>query len=150
MAAGVLGLCSVFSAHLLAQQPPNKARLDQIHSTPQLFVTITGATPQQRAMPLVLSNQALKQGATVRILLCDDGGELALVNDQARPLAPRGVTPQDLLNNLIQQGAVVEVCAIFLPNSAHTKADLLPGVGVAQPQDVATFMLAPNTRLFTH
>lgn len=151
LAIGVLGLGVVLSAHAQtdANATAGSAATDE-DAVPQLFVTVTGANPQQRAMPLVLSNQALQQGATVRVLLCDAGGELALAEYEASPLAPRGMTPQDLLKSLIQQGAQVEVCAIFLPNTGHTQADLMPGIGVAKPQDVAAFMLEPNTRLFTH
>ena len=151
LAGGVLGLGLVLSVHAQANatDTANSTGSDE-RAVPQLFVTVTGASPQQRAMPLVLSNQALQQGATVRVLLCDAGGELALTEHEASPLAPRGMTPQDLLKSLIQQGAQVEVCAIFLPNTDHTQADLMPGIGVAKPQDVAAFMLEPNTRLFTH
>lgn len=152
LAGGVLGLGIVLlSVHAQANviETSDSTGSDE-HTVPQLFVTVTGANPQQRAMPLVLSNQALQQGATVRVLLCDAGGELALAEYEASPLAPRGMTPQDLLKSLIQQGARVEVCAIFLPNTGHTQADLMPGIGVAKPQDVAAFMLEPNTRLFAH
>ncbi len=117
---------------------------------PRLFVTVTGESPQAQAMPLVLANQALNQGAKVRVLLCDAGGQLALESHQAPTLAPRNITPKDLLGRLVQQGAIVEVCAIFIPNTEYTPADLSAGIGIAKPGDVAAWMLAPNTRLFTH
>jgi predicted peroxiredoxin len=143
----LIGLGLVASAPALSQ---TDAPSGLEPSAPQLFVTVTGDTAQQRAMPLVLANQATRQGATVRVLLCDAGGELALNSYQASELAPRGMTPKDLLKSLIERGAVVEVCAIFLPNTPHTQADLMPGIGIAKPQDIAAFMLEPNTRLFTH
>lgn len=116
----------------------------------RLFMTVTGQTPQARAMPLVLANQALDQGAVVRVLLCDQGAEIALKNYEATPLGPRDVTAKQLLASLMRKGALVEVCAIFLPNTPHTQDDLTEGIGVAKPADVAGWMLQPNTRLFTH
>ncbi len=115
----------------------------------RLFVTVTGAGLQERAMPLVLANQALDQGAEVRVLLCGAGGELALEAYEAPTLAPRGVTAKQLLGRLMQQGATVEVCAIFLPNTEHEAADLTDGIGTADPADVAAWMMAPGTRLLT-
>ena len=118
----------------------------------RLFVTVTGAGLQERAMPLVLANQALDQGAEVRVLLCGAGGELALEAYEAYEaptLAPRGVTAKQLLGRLMQQGATVEVCAIFLPNTEHEAADLTDGIGTADPADVAAWMMAPGTRLLT-
>jgi len=119
-------------------------------TTPRVFVTVTGTDPQAQAMPLVLANQAVGLGATVRVLLCGPGAEIALKDHKATPLSPRNITPQDLLVRLLEQDVIVEVCAIFLPNSPHTQTDLISGVGIAKPKEVASWMLAPNTRLFTH
>ncbi len=116
----------------------------------RLFVTITGSGAQERAMPLVLANQALDQGATVRVLLCGAGAELALTDHPEEKLAPRNVSAQDLMRRLIDHGVPIEVCAIFLPNSEYSQDDLLPKIGVAQPGEIASWMLAPNTRLFSH
>ncbi|TVQ35203.1 MAG: hypothetical protein EA370_09515 [Wenzhouxiangella sp.] len=125
---------------------PGQAVADE----PRLFVTVTGASVQDRAMPLVLANQALDQGAEVRVLLCGAGGHLALSGYEAETFAPRDITPVDLLNRLMANGAKVEVCAIFLPNSDHDASDLREGIGVANPADVAAWMMAPDTRLFSH
>ena len=114
----------------------------------RLFVSVTGSAAQDRAMPLVLANQALDQGAEVRVLLCGAGGEIAVAKHELETLAPRGLTPRDLLNRLIQHEVTVEVCAIFLPNTDYTEDDLIEGVGIANPGDVAAWMMAPGTRLF--
>lgn len=119
-------------------------------AAPRLFVTVTGESAQAQAMPLVLANQALDQGAEVRVLLCDAGGQLGLKGHQAPSLAPRNITAKDLLARLIQRGVTVEVCALFIPNTEYTPEDLSEGIGMAKPGDVAAWMMSPNTRLFTH
>ena len=101
-------------------------------------------------MPLVLANQALDQGAEVRVLLCGEGGHLAIADYEVETFAPRDITARDLLGRLMIQGAQVEVCAIFLPNTDYQQADLIEGIGIANPGDVAAWMLAPNTRLFSN
>ena len=115
----------------------------------RLFVTLTGSSTQDRAMPLVLANQAVDQGLEVRVLLCGDGGHLALADYEAETFDPPGVTPKDLLARLMNHGVVVEVCAIFLPNTEFGEDDLTDGIGIAQPGDVAAYMMGPRTRIFS-
>ncbi len=117
---------------------------------PRLFVTVTGSDTQDRAMPLVLANQALDQGSEVRVLLCGAGAKLALSDYEAERFAPRDITPVDLLQRLMANGATVEVCAIFLPNTGHSAEQLRAGIAVASPAEVAAWMMGPDTRLFSH
>lgn len=116
----------------------------------RLFVTVTGSTTQDRAMPLVLANQAIDQGLEVRVLLCGDGAMLAVADHEAEPFAPRNVSAQDLLKRLMNEGAKVEVCAIFLPNTEFEQGDLIEGIGVGQPGEVAAYMMGPRTRILSH
>lgn len=116
----------------------------------RLFVTVTGSATQDRAMPLTLANKAVDQGLEVRILLCGDGAELALADYQAETFDPPGVTPKDLLGQLLSKGAIVEVCAIFLPNTEYDETDLTEGVGIGAPDDVAAYMMGPRTRIFSN
>ncbi|MCC5860658.1 MAG: hypothetical protein JJT93_01960 [Gammaproteobacteria bacterium] len=116
---------------------------------PAVFVTVTAEDNQTRGMAMVLSRQMHDQGAALRILLCGPGGELAIDGIEATPLAPRGVTPQQLLRGLIADGVTVEVCAIFLPNTEWESEDMIEGVGTAMPPDVAAYMLGEGVRYFT-
>ncbi|NDY96342.1 DsrE family protein [Wenzhouxiangella limi] len=116
----------------------------------RLFVTVTASATQDRAMPLTLANKALDQGLEVRVLLCGDGAELALADYQAERFDPPGVTPKDLLGRLLSNGATVEVCAIFLPNTDYDEDDLTDGIGVGAPDDVAEYMMGPRTRIFSN
>ena len=130
---------------LVACQPVEVAEEPE----PALLVVLTEEHNMTRGMALVLANQSLDQGAEVRVLLCGPGGELGLRDHDGDLLLPREVTPGGLLNRLIERGVQVEVCAIFLPNTDWTEEDLREGVGVAQPADVASWMLSPGVRLFT-
>ncbi|WP_253261304.1 MULTISPECIES: hypothetical protein [unclassified Roseobacter] len=46
-----------------------------------------------------------------------------------------------------EAGATVEVCGIYLPGLGADESVLLDGIGVAAPDEMATRLLAPNTRL---
>ena len=118
----------------------------------QILTVLTAAEPQTQLMGLILTRFSAQAGADVRVLLCDAAGDLALAEppeSATAPLAPRGMSPHGLLSGLMEAGVTVQVCAIYLPNSDYTEADLMEGVGVATPPEIAAVMVQPNTKLFT-
>ena len=133
--AFVFGFFCVFQAH--AEEPV------------ELFVTITHADAQSQGIALVLVGQALEQKARVRLLLCADGGQLAVKSRESTPLKPRNITPKEMLLGLLKKGVQVDVCALFLPNSDWKASDLLDGIGVAKPNEVVGMLLQPNVRALT-
>ena len=114
-----------------------------------VFVVITSSDNMTQGMAMVLANQSLDQGAEVRVLLCGPGATLGLAEEDGDLLQPRNVSPGQLLNRLIANEVQVDLCAIFLPNTRWTESDLREGVGIAQPTEVAAFMLQPGVRYFT-
>jgi hypothetical protein len=131
-------------AALIGLTPSAKA-----DETADLFLFLTAADAQTQGMALVLATQAVEQGHAARILLCGPAGDLALVDGRSPTLAPRDVTPQQMLQHLIGRGVPVQVCALYLPNAGKTAADLLEGVSPAQPPAIAELMMRRETRLFT-
>ncbi|MEL6206486.1 MAG: hypothetical protein AAFR47_14405 [Pseudomonadota bacterium] len=119
---------------------------------PRLVTVLTAPDPQTQLMAMVLSMQSLQQGASVRILLCGPAGDLALKNAPASataPQLPRGMSPQGLMQKILEKGAPVEVCAIYLPNKGVGADALIAGVGAAKPAEMAGHLLAEDTRLLT-
>ena len=113
----------------------------------ELFVSIHSSSPMAQGAGLVLAGQALEQKASVRVLLCDAAGDIALSSQdgKAQPtLKPRNVTPQQMLQGVIQAGAKVEVCALYLPNTGKQASDLIAGVTPAKPAEVAAHLLKPG------
>jgi predicted peroxiredoxin len=117
------------------------------------LVTIVGTPePQTQLMSMVLSMQALQQGASVYILLCGPGGDLALKNapeSATAPQEPKGMSPQGLMKKVMAQGATIEVCAIYLPNKGLDADALIDGVGSAKPPAMASRLLDDNTRIMS-
>lgn len=112
------------------------------------FFSVTSADNQAQGMAMVLAAQMVEQKAAVRILLCGPAGQLALKAYEPAALKPKNVTPKQMLAGLIKGGATVEVCALFLPNADKTPADLIEGVTVAKPPEVAAYMTKPSVRAF--
>lgn len=119
------------------------------HAGSEAFVYLTSPSTQTQGMAMVLANQMQQQGAKVSLLLCDGAGDMALQDHQGESLKPRDVTPVQLMQQLMQGGASVEVCALYLPNKPATPADLLDGITPAQPPQVAKKMLDPAVKVFS-
>lgn len=118
--------------------------------TQELFVNIHSGNAMAQGAGLVLAGQALEQKASVRVLLCDAAGDMAVAGKQGPKLKPRDVTTQQMLQGVIKAGAKVEVCALYLPNTGLKASDLIEGVQPAKPADVAAHLLKPgvNTLAF--
>jgi len=115
-----------------------------------LLTIVTAPDAQTQLMAMVLATQAQKQGASVHVLLCGPGGELALKNGKETKLKPNDASPQMLLGGLMKNGATVVVCPLFLPNASKSEADLKDGVTVAKPPVVAEKMMKENTKILSY
>ena len=115
-------------------------------SPAEVFVGINSGVAQTQGVALVLANQAVAQKANVRVLLCSEGGQLAVKDKESAPLKPSNKSPKEMLQGLMKAGVKVEVCALFLPNSDLKPADLIEGIGVAKPADVAAHVLQANVK----
>jgi predicted peroxiredoxin len=112
-------------------------------------VILSDASNMTQGMAMVLANQMQAQGAQVDILLCDQAGALALKSAGGESLKPNNVTPAQLLNAAMLKGATASVCALYLPNSGKTQAELKEGVAVAKPDAMARAMLEPERKVFS-
>jgi predicted peroxiredoxin len=116
----------------------------------ELLVLINSGTPQTQGVAMVLASQAMEQKASVRVLLCSEGGQLAVKGKEGAMLKPRNVTPNQMLQGLMKGGAKVEVCALFLPNSDLKQTDLIDGIAVAKPAEIASYMLQGNVKTVSY
>ncbi|GGB49458.1 hypothetical protein GCM10011316_21980 [Roseibium aquae] len=120
---------------------------------PDKLVTIlTAPEPQTQLMAMVLTMQAIQQNASAQILLCGPAGDLALKDAPASATAgqaPRDMSPQGLMQKIMQAGGKVEVCAIYLPNKGTGPEALLDGVTVAKPPEMAESIMADDTRVMS-
>ncbi len=112
----------------------------------ELFLSINSGSAMTQAAGIVLAGQAIEQKASVRVLLCDAGGDIAVAGKETPAMKPKNFTVQQMLQGLMKAGAKVEVCALYLPNTGRQPTDLLPGVTPAKPADVAAYLLKPEVK----
>jgi predicted peroxiredoxin len=114
-----------------------------------LFI-VTSDSLQTQGMAMILANAMREQGTTPHILLCDAAGELAIDGYESETeLGPRGVKPEGLMQMMMGEGAGVDVCAIYLPNTDYEEGDLREGVGVAAPGPMAEMRRDPKIPVFS-
>ena len=132
-------LLAVLTAPAMAQNNPN------------MLTILTSDEDETQAMALILTMQAMQKGASPQVLLCDDAGALAVTSEVADSETLRGpdASPAQMIQRLVNNGVTVDVCAIYLPNRDYTEADLIDGVGVAQPPVIGAMVADPAIRLFT-
>ncbi|MDT8879722.1 hypothetical protein RSO68_09575 [Halomonas saccharevitans] len=125
-------------------------------SKDQALVILTSDSLQTQGMAMILSNAMQQQGTDLHILLCDAAGDLAVQGFASAeaintpPSNPAGqVKPEGILGMLMEKGAGVDVCAIYLPNSEYGETDLREGVGVAAPGPMAQMMRDPAIPVYT-
>lgn len=132
-------------------QPSNPvAAVVQAQSSEQVVVVLTSGSLQTQGMAMVLSRAMQEQGVELSLLLCDQAADLAIASYQSQSaLAPKGMKPEGLLQQIIDAGAMVAVCALYLPNSAYQQQDLRTGVSVAEPAKMAQMLRCPTSKVIS-
>jgi len=87
----------------------------------KLVTIVTSPEAQTQLMAMVLTFQAVQQGAEAHILLCGPAGDMALKDapDSVRaPQKPKDMSSQGLMSMILEKtSTTAEVCAIYLPNA---------------------------------
>jgi nitrous oxide reductase accessory protein NosL len=139
---------AMISALTLLSAAPAKAE-----DTMELITIVTSPNAQTQLMGMVLTMQAVQQGAGAHILLCGDAADIALKDAPAAataPQKPQGMSPQALLMQILAQPETsAEVCAIYLPNKGLDASALLDGITAANPKVMAGRLLADDVRIMS-
>ncbi|WP_272008418.1 hypothetical protein [Roseovarius sp. ZX-A-9] len=136
-----IALCTAAALPAAAQEAPN-----------QLVTVITSENAQTQLMGMVLTMQSVRAGAQAHMLLCGPAGDLAL---KAAPEAattaqpPMGMSPQGLMQKIMETGAKVEVCALYLPGKGADTTVLLDGITVAAPSAMAALLMSKDARVLS-
>lgn len=133
---------SLFAASVAHAEPAQK-----------LVTIVTSPEAQTQLMAMVLTFQAVQQGAEAHILLCGPAGDMALIDapESVRaPQKPKDMSSQGLMSMILEKtSTTAEVCAIYLPNADLQADALIDGVTAANPEVMAARLLADGTRIMS-
>lgn len=119
----------------------------------QLVTIGTSPNAQTQLMAMVLTMQAVKQGAAAHILLCGEAGDMAMKDAPATvtdPQKPKGMSPQALMNMImVKTPTTVEVCTIYLPNKDVDTTALIDGITTADPAEMTGRILTDDVRIMS-
>lgn len=119
-------------------------------SSKSVMTIVTSPNPQTQLMAMVLSVKSMMKGAKVDILLCGPAGDIATKGSKEVKLKPKNMSAQMLLKKMIKKGVDVKVCPLYLPNKGKTKADLIKGISVANPNKMADMLLEDGKVVLTY
>jgi len=111
-----------------------------------LFVTITTDNLKQSGMGVAVASAFQKAGIKTTILIGANAARLVLKKGKQELFGPTGKSVKDMLIALSHQGGTVMLCGMCAKFDEITKNDVVEGVKIVTPNDVAGALLAPLTQ----
>jgi predicted peroxiredoxin len=104
-----------------------------------LFINL--ASEGHRAtMALTFGTRQLEQGHPVTFFINSEAARLV-----SRAYAKQYGKQQEMIENLLDHGAVILVAPMFMKENGVSKDDLMPGVTLSTPQTGSVYLYKPNT-----
>lgn len=111
-----------------------------------LFVTITTDNLKQSGMGVAVATAFAGAGVKTTVLIGADAAHLVLKKGKQELFGPTGKSIKDMLVSLSKQGGTVMLCGMCAKFDEITKNDVVAGVKIVTPNDVAGALLAPSTQ----
>jgi len=104
-----------------------------------LFINL--ASEGHRAtMALTFGTRQLEQGHPVTFFINSEAARLV-----SRAYAKQYGKQQEMIENLLDKGAVILVAPMFMQENGVSPKDLMPGVTLSVPQTGSTYLYKPQT-----
>jgi predicted peroxiredoxin len=111
-----------------------------------LFVTITSDNLKQAGMGVAVANAFQGAGVNTTVLIGANAAHLVLKKGKQELFGPTGASIKDMLVGLSKKGGHVMLCGMCAKFDEITKSDVIKGVKIVTPNDVAGALLAPSTQ----
>ena len=113
----------------------------------RIVITITSSSNVTSGFGLAVANAM--QGAGVKSTVFIAGGAVPFALKKGDTHTFAGAKLQDLISKLIKQGGKVMICEGFVKMGGIKKSDMVNGVEVSSPADLAGALYAPNVKTMT-
>lgn len=135
---GMMGL-------MIAMSSAEAAQCDE--SPKKMVITITEGSVVKAGFGLAVANALQDAGVQSTVFIAADAVNFAL-NKGTQPKFA-GATPKDLMTGLIRKGGKVKICEGFVKLGGIKKSDIVEGIEIATPGDLAGALYESNTQSMT-
>ncbi len=111
-----------------------------------LFVTITTDNLKQAGMGVAIANAFQGAGVNTTVLIGANASRLVLKKGNQELFGPTNASIKNMLIGLTKKGGHVMLCGMCAKFSEITGNDVIKGVKIVTPNDVAGALLAPSTQ----
>ncbi|MGE4509859.1 MAG: DsrE family protein [Sulfurimonadaceae bacterium] len=113
----------------------------------KIVITLTDASVVKSGFGLAVANAMQDAGVQSTVFVSAEAVQYALKKGSNEKFA--GSSAQEWISKLIQKGGKVMICEGFVKLGGIKKSDMVEGVGVSSPADLAGALYAPNTQAMT-
>lgn len=112
----------------------------------QMVITISTDSINQAGFGLAAANAMQDAGIPSTLFLAADAVPFAL-KEGWQPLFPvAGATPRELIRAFLNKGGKVMICGGFTQAYGVTKKNIVTGINIAMPADLAGALYAPGAQ----
>ncbi|WP_341685688.1 hypothetical protein [Limnohabitans sp.] len=104
-----------------------------------LFINLA-SDGHRASMALTFGTRQLEQGHPVTVFINSEATRLV-----SRAYSKQYGKQQELIENLLDNGAVILVAPMFMHENSVSKDDLLPGITLSTPATGSIYLYKPNT-----
>lgn len=120
---------------------------NETNAPKSIVITITEGSIVKAGFGLAVANAMQDAGVQSNVFIAADAVNFALNKGNQPKFA--GSTPKELITGLIRKGGHVKICEGFVKLGGIKPSDMVEGVEVATPADLAGALYTPNAQSMT-
>ncbi len=113
----------------------------------KIVITLHSHNISSAGFGLAVANAMQDAGVQSTVFVAADAVDYALTNTKQGKFGAS--MPKDMISSLIKKGGKVMICEGFVKARGINKSDMVKGVEVATPGDLAGALFAPNAKSMT-
>ena len=113
----------------------------------KIVITLHSHNISSAGFGLAVANAMQDAGVQSTVFVASDAVDYALTNTKQGKFGAS--MPKDMISSLIKKGGKVMICEGFVKARGINKSDMVKGVEVATPGDLAGALFAPNAKSMT-
>lgn len=123
------------------------AECDTTNAPKKMVITLHSHNISSAGFGLAVANAMQDAGVQSTVFVAADAVDYALTNTKQGKFGAS--MPKDMISSLIKKGGKVMICEGFVKARGINKSEMVKGIEVATPGDLAGALFAPNAQSMT-